>query len=243
MYYTQESSSIELHKHALEIINECDKKEMGPTFFLWSENCFFGYAIHLNLLNKHEQTLEVCKTYLASTKYHISPLKKIALIDIYIQILLYILDDKPPLNGIPKFESVISATKIDKSKQQIMQTIRDLLPSYEKLLTDVCPFPHGEEQNEVWIRRNKRIEKCYHWWIQVEMHEGRFQDDLIGDVIDRYYRTLEVFFYLSRYCIEEQHILLIPLPFCAESHTRFFPWFQFQKIVFVSMKNSRQNFR
>jgi ElaB/YqjD/DUF883 family membrane-anchored ribosome-binding protein len=91
---------------------------------------------------------------------------------------------------------VISSTKIDKNKQQIMQTIRELLPTFEKLLTDLCNFPHGDEQNELWAKRNKRIEKCYHWWIQVEMHVGRLHDDLIGDVIDRYYRTLEVFFIL-----------------------------------------------
>jgi hypothetical protein len=191
-----ETTCLKFHKQAFELISSLESDVGGYKQLYWSEMCLYGYVIHLANAQNVDASINIASYYIANTKYHCSEkfLKKTAIIYRYISALTQQLGDPAPLCGIPSFKPIMSAPLLSAEKEELMKKIREILPIFEHLVTEICNFPNGDEQNRSWVNRLKMVEKCYHWYVQVEMIHGKLPNDGIGDAIDRYYKTIEILY-------------------------------------------------
>ena len=152
----------------------------------WIENALFSYC---SLINSQQVAQFYLEQHVATNN-----LKQIGIMYLFLSNLISELETQQPLSKIQQFSYLKSTTLITSNQERILKLIRIWLPRYERLVTNVCQFPVGSRDTPLQMERVERVELVYDWWVYVEMFPARYQDDGIGDIIDRHYRILEILY-------------------------------------------------
>jgi hypothetical protein len=179
---------------ALDGFNFLGQSETKPSeseaYDFWEEFLIFV----LCLSEDNHIALQACNRYIAKHTHNFKPidsLKSASILHRYLCILIFQLSEAQPLSGIPYF-SQGNLSRISQGKEILLKQIYEWLPSYEKLVTQIYPFPQGENESFSFASRHQRILKCYDWWVHVIMFNGKYGEDTIADYIERHYKLLEV---------------------------------------------------
>ncbi|KAI8849203.1 hypothetical protein BC829DRAFT_489554 [Chytridium lagenaria] len=107
-----------------------------------------------------------------------------------------------PLSGVPKL------SKFPQSRSGQHETISAFasdLEMYEKLVTDVLPFPRGEDISDVERLRHERVKEAYDWSLLLEI--ASLTDDLPATVIERHTRLIEVLYRGTKHTYQSLRLL------------------------------------
>ncbi|KAJ3322235.1 Tetratricopeptide repeat protein 7A [Boothiomyces sp. JEL0866] len=162
----------------------------------WSEMCLHLFVVKLLNRSYHDRAYQITSLYLEkhNLKADQPPsLKGISILYHHIAILVRKLDEPQPFTGIPLF-NIYKRSQLGAGKEACIKQIKAYLPTYEKLVTSLCPFPKGENQDAITIARHKRVLKAYDWYVHIEMCQAHLYDNGIGDVVDKQYKLLEILY-------------------------------------------------
>ncbi|KAJ3333224.1 hypothetical protein HDU76_010382 [Blyttiomyces sp. JEL0837] len=129
-----------------------------------------------------------------------------------------------PLSGI--LQSPYIAADLPLSSR-VAGEMRSLLPSYERLVTHVLPFPKGVGMSDVENVRYERVLEVYDWWVLVEatseatsgvgtpMGVGGLQQEMI----QRHYRLIETLYRGTKHTFQSLKMLrYLSHSFCSLIH-------------------------
>ncbi|KAJ3272125.1 Tetratricopeptide repeat protein 7A [Terramyces sp. JEL0728] len=162
----------------------------------WSEKCLHLFVVKLLNRSYYDRAFQITLLYLEKLNPKLEPtpsLKAISLLYHHIEILIRKLDEPQPFAGIPLF-NIYKRSLLGPGKDAHIKQIKSWLPLYERLVTSLCPFPKGENQDAVSIARHKRVLIAFDWYVHIEMCQAHLYDNGIGDVVDKQYKLLEMLY-------------------------------------------------
>ncbi|KAJ3306677.1 hypothetical protein HDV03_004307 [Kappamyces sp. JEL0829] len=160
----------------------------------WEETLLFTLSVLL--IDDRESALGVCSVFLGKHSSTFRPkdmLKAASILHRYLSILAAQLGEPQPLSGIPNFDTA-NLSRISTANEAAVKHIRQWLPVFEKVATQIYPFPQGENETDFLAARHRRVLRSYDWWVQIYMIAGKYNDDGPGDLIERHYKILEILY-------------------------------------------------
>ncbi|TPX36376.1 hypothetical protein SmJEL517_g01456 [Synchytrium microbalum] len=191
----QDKDAIDIYTKAISKIESqytdaaASKPDEIDQWTKWVENIVYHHAMlcvrHAHL-DQAQKSLQLYLRFLAPVPDTYLPGRRIAICRQYLTLITTNL--AKPLSGYIHRPSVGCGVPVD-----IQAELARHLPTYERLVTALLPFPKGENETPIEKGRAQRVAQAYDWWVMADSGGGDV-NEAVGDVVERHYRLIETLY-------------------------------------------------
>ncbi|TPX54668.1 hypothetical protein SeMB42_g00145 [Synchytrium endobioticum] len=168
---------------------------------LWVEQVLYHHSmlcLRHNHVNEAQKILQIYLKFLAPAPVTFLTSRRIAVGRAYLSLISTNLPR--PLSGVTSEPTIACSVPVDVQFELVRH-----LPTYERLVTSLLPFPKGENETPIEKGRAQRVAECYDWWVMAD--SAGPENELVGDLVERHYRLIETLYRGTKHTFQSMRLL------------------------------------